>query len=361
MEGEMARQERAYEVLELILDSVADGVVVCDGDGRVTLSNRAAERMTGIGATGAAPAEWQRTFGLFRRDKLTPFPAEEIPLVRALRGEATDAVPMFLRKPEVTAGIHLSVSGRPLRDDGGAICGAVVVFREVTREVELDRFREDITALLVHDLKNPMAVILAGVDQAERSLRRGSPDEVLDLLHECRLSARRAVRLASTMLQVARLEASRVELKKHRFELRDLVARLIEHDTPRIRGEGIAVAVDVHDGLDLDADEELLARVIENLLDNAIRHTPRGGRIALRGRRRGGAVELRVGNSGPPVPSAHREAVFDKFHMVEPTTDGAGLGLYFCRLALDTHGGTIAVDSEPELPAVFVVSLPAPA
>ncbi|MGH9369746.1 MAG: ATP-binding protein [Thermoanaerobaculia bacterium] len=118
--------------LASILDSVGEGVVVADRDGKFVVFNPAAERIIGLGAIATDPADWPSTYGVFRPDTVTPFPAEELPLVRAIHGESPDDVEMFIRNPRVPDGVSISVSGRPIHDGQGAIGGGVVVFRDIT-------------------------------------------------------------------------------------------------------------------------------------------------------------------------------------------------------------------------------------
>jgi two-component system CheB/CheR fusion protein len=112
----------------------------------------------------------------------------------------------------------------------------------------------------------------------------------------------------------------------------------------------------------IEIDHDLFARVIENMLDNAARYAPRGGRCAIAARRDAEGVEIAIGNSGPPVPEAERDKIFGRYFQVERRRASAranrGLGLYFCKLAVEAHGGTIHVEQRGDLGAVFVVRLP---
>ena len=128
--GSLRAQKQA---METVFDSISDGVVAADEKGKFTIFNPSAERIVGMGATDTGPGQWSETYGLFKNDKVTPFPADEVPLALALRGQSTDEVAMFARNRHLPHGAFLSVNGRPLRDDTGAVTGGVVVFRDVTR------------------------------------------------------------------------------------------------------------------------------------------------------------------------------------------------------------------------------------
>ncbi len=120
--------------------------------------------------------------------------------------------------------------------------------------------------------------------------------------------------------------------------------------------DGDPIVLDVlNRTLEVEVDEDLLARVIENVLDNGMRYTPAGGRLRVDGAASDGQVELRIANTGPAIPAAVRRVVFEKFGQATQATGrmNLGLGLYFCRLAMEAHGGRIWVDEAPQFPTVF--------
>src|SRR6266849_285143 len=128
-EDETRRQK---ELLQLILGSIADGVVVADANGKFLLFNAAAEQVVGVGATDTTPDQWSDRYGTYLPDTATPYPSNELPLLRAMRGENVDAVELFIRNAKVPDGRLLSVTGRPLRGEDGALRGGVVVLHDIT-------------------------------------------------------------------------------------------------------------------------------------------------------------------------------------------------------------------------------------
>ncbi len=121
------------QLLSLVLESMGDGLVVADEQGRLLFFNPAAERIIGLGLTEVAPEEWSSHYGIFLPDGRTPFPVHDLPLARALQGEESNQVEMFVRNSEVPQGVFISVTGRPLRDEQGVLRGGVVVFRDSSR------------------------------------------------------------------------------------------------------------------------------------------------------------------------------------------------------------------------------------
>src|SRR5712692_7720882 len=124
--------KRQKELLQLILESIADGVVVADSNGKFLLFNAAAEQVLGVGATDTTPDQWSDQYGVYLPDTVTQYPSDQLPLVRAMRGESVDAVELFIRNPHVPKGRLLSINGRPLKRADGALQGGVVVFHDMT-------------------------------------------------------------------------------------------------------------------------------------------------------------------------------------------------------------------------------------
>jgi signal transduction histidine kinase len=223
---------------------------------------------------------------------------------------------------------------------------------------ELQRFQNDMITMLVHDLKSPLTVILAGLDY----LVGIAPDdaELREPLLDCQRASTRIARLVGNILELAHAEAGRIELRRVRTPLGPLVEQLIAPRRAALEGRGIHVATDVDATAEIDHD--LFVRVLENLLDNAARYTPQGGRIRVWSNELRDSVELRLGNSGPPIPEPSRTLVFEKYTQVSRTRTGGavGLGLYFCRLVVEAHAGSIWIEELPDLPAVAALRLPAP-
>lgn len=129
---QLERSEEALQVLKSILDSMGDGVVVANESGKFLLFNPAAEKLLGNSLTDISPYEWTERYGLYLPDKLTPYPSQEFPLVRAIQGEIVDAAETFVHHSQLSEGIWLSVNARPLKDENDISQGGVAVFRDIT-------------------------------------------------------------------------------------------------------------------------------------------------------------------------------------------------------------------------------------
>jgi len=220
--------------------------------------------------------------------------------------------------------------------------------------------KERLSSFVVHDLKNPVSSIdlLAQLLQRDKKL----PAEARGTAEAIRVEVASLLRLILNLLDINKSEEGQLAPKLVPVELPALAASLIETTQIRARAKEVELIAEVADVPVLSADRDLLRRVLENLLDNSLRYAPQGSRLSLSARLHSDEVELRVADEGKGVPEDLREGIFDRFVQLEsgeraaPRT-GRGLGLTFCRLAVEAHGGRIYVeDANPG--AVFCIRLP---
>lgn len=256
----------------------------------------------------------------------------------------------------------------------GVRVAALVALRERHRALqrrneelaELQRFRDEMSSTVVHDLKNPLSVILANLQFAvEELLQLGDavPADVTQSLVESQDAGRRLLRLLTNLADTTRIEANRLQANRQPTPLARLLGAIATQRRVLASSREIRIDVRAADGIDAAVDVDLITRAIENIVDNALRYTPSGGVIAMSAERAGDAVEICIGNSGPPIPVESRHAIFEKFGQTGPTSKtgrmNLGLGLYFSRLAAEAHGGTLDLRGSDELPTIFCFRLPA--
>ncbi len=228
--------------------------------------------------------------------------------------------------------------------------------------VRLQEAKDLLLGTIVHDLRNPLTAILGSLELARKT--RGASDPADDLLARAEESATRLSSMTQTLLDVGRMEDGRMPLALESCDLGRLVRdKAREYEAPA-RRKGATIEVVVPEGpLLATADGAVVARVVENLLTNAIKHTPQGGRITLLVEEAGAdAVRLRVTDTGEGIAADQIPRIFTKYGRASGQAMGSradtGLGLVFCRMALDLHGGTIGVESEVGRGATFTVVLP---
>jgi len=227
--------------------------------------------------------------------------------------------------------------------------------------LRLQKQKDELAALVVHDLKNPLAAILANLHYLARESyfeedHREAMRDVLgatDAMH----------RMVLDLLDISRSEDGTLAPKLAEFDLSALIEEICATLRRRIEDYKLELAVDVA-VKGVRADKDLLRRLIENLLDNCIKYTPSGGVIRLRARTCGEKrFEVRVYDQGPGVPQDYRERIFEKYVQLDRDAGtharaSRGLGLAFCRLAAEAHGGRIWVEDNRPKGSTFCVELP---
>jgi signal transduction histidine kinase len=362
-------------IADHVIDAVGDGIVVANDQGELVFFNKAAERLLGIGLTDTTPDEWAEVYGTFLPDGVTKFPAERYSIVRALDGEETDNVELLIRNANVPQGVLISVTGRPMRRPSGEIFGAVVTFRDITdlkraqeqlaqtvtelRRVE--KQKAELSALLVHDLRSPLTAIIGNV---AFMLERERSEADHDCLRDVKRAAENIHRMVIDLLDISLSEDGALTPKLELVELRSLFADVHAAMAHSAVSKGQTLEVLGFEGPErIEADRELLRRVMQNLVDNSIKYGASGGRIVLDAFRSGQSVVLRVRDRGPGVPEAYRVRIFDRYARVERSPDRSepssrGLGLHFCRVAIEALGGKIWVEDNEPQGACFCVQLP---
>jgi signal transduction histidine kinase len=210
--------------------------------------------------------------------------------------------------------------------------------------------------LTLHDLQTPVAVLDMSMKLLADDLVSAGPDALATLR-----GAERAVRRIQQYIDhlVTCERSGPLRPKRERVELVPLMKDLVADYAHHAAVSGIALGLDVSGahGLTLSADTILLNRVFQNLVENGLRHAGKGGRVLVEVRA-GAIAEVRVCNDGPAIPRSQREAIFEKFSGNLGEHGTSGIGLFFCRLAVTAHGGSICVQDMPAWPTCFVVRLP---
>lgn len=224
--------------------------------------------------------------------------------------------------------------------------------------LELHRHRDEMASLVVHDIKNPLATLLANLEFMQGRLRELAPD-LGGALSDCFEAARRILDLTEHLGALAKLEAGQMAAKRAPIRLVDMIEPALKPRLPAASAKNIRVTLEIDPEARLEVDQDLMRRVFENIMDNSLRYTPAAGHISVRATVEGDKARILIGNSGPPIPAAARAVIFQKFGQAGLGAErrNLGLGLYFCRLAAESHGGRIWVDEGP-MPTVFGIELP---
>ena len=241
------------------------------------------------------------------------------------------------------------------RDEVGELARA---FNAMAAELaEVDRMRRDLVANVSHELRTPITALQAGLENLVDGVEPPGPEQLRTMLKQ----VERLGRLVTQLLDLSRLESGALPLQRRPFEVRPVLEDAV--DESRLHSPHVEVSVSVAEpGLVADGDPERVHQVVANLLENAVRHSPAGGRIEVRARPDRGRVAIEVCDQGPGIPEEEASRVFERFYRADvaraSSHGGAGLGLAIARWIVDLHGGDIRAESRQPTGCRMVVLLP---
>jgi PAS domain S-box-containing protein len=233
--------------------------------------------------------------------------------------------------------------------------------QDITTQLELEQLRADLAAMVYHDLRGPLHTINSSFSGLARLLANADQEAVRTLIQTGLRSTRQLSRLVDSLLDIQQLEEGRAVLDRKPTSLYHLLAAAAELVQPLAAESNQRLKFNLADDLPHVAlDSDMIQRVVINLLENAVKYTPANGQITLLAAAEGNRVRISVADSGPGIPGHMQRQIFDKFSRVKykDVPKGVGLGLAFCRLAVEAHGGQIWVESEPGQGSLFVFTLP---
>jgi len=348
-----------------LLDGLEDGVIRWDGDGHVVLANRAAHTLWGGRAPGLSEA-------------LAAAGIDSPRAAGSTSGEAGDAGALLRHR-----GRELRLLIQPLGDDAGSgTAGSLAVLRDVTAERELESRRREMQRLVSHELKTPLASIASFGGMLERY--ELSPEELDRVAGLIRGESERLLDMVTTFLDLERIGSGRWTAEREPVDLAALARERVEVLAAGAHARNLGLEIATEGDCRVSGDSTLLARVIDNLVGNAVKYSATGGRITVRVAHRTATgpgapdapdgppdrVDLAVADDGPGIPQEAQKHLFERFYRVPPPRSGAdgeatpapsgtGLGLALVREIAEWHGGCVHVQSEAGSGSVFTVHLPA--
>jgi PAS domain S-box-containing protein len=372
-ESEGATKGPREGLFESIVEAVEFGILVAESDRRLLVANPAARQMLGLRQTSTSEA-WVRTYGVYRADGVTPYPPDELPLERALRGETVDAADFFIRTPRRTEGIWVSASARPLPDSPSGRRRAVVAFHDVTARRLTEEFAESarlaaeaastakqqFLSRLSHDLRTPLNAIVgfAGLlgegTQALSGKQKRFADHILTASEEL-------LRKIGGVLELSQAAAAKTRLDYQPCDLMVLIEEVCVLLEPLAGPREIqVVSDDGPESLWVTVDEARLKRSLAEVVANAIQHSHHGGHVSIavvrmasleEGEGCPSTVRITVEDRGDGVSLENQEAVFDTLGRRDASyaaedQNGIGVGLALARRLVELHGGWVWLESE---------------
>lgn len=336
---------------ELFEDSI-DPILITNLEGRIEEANRRAQD-----AFGYSAAELQNISIGDVHDLDAAYLGEQLEKLLESRNAMTYESLLHNKSGE---GIPVQVYARPVEIDG--VPHLQWILRDITERKNLDRLREDLIAMVYHDLRSPLANVISSLDVLKSMLPEVEDASSQSILKIAQRSTERIQRLTNSLLDVNRLNSGQPILTQGPTSLHELVNDAVDAVDLVLASKKHALEVSLPEQLPpVYVDGDMIRRVLINLLENAIKYTPSQGQIQIGAEQEGDWLEVWVIDNGRGIPQAEQKNIFDKFSRasgLEIESKGLGLGLTFCRLAIEGHGGKIWVKSEVGQGSKFSFSLP---
>jgi PAS domain S-box-containing protein len=338
-----------------ILANIADGIVAVDREGNVVLWNEAAERITGVGASdaiGRPPLQvLQRTL------ELEPGAEAEA------RVDASGDRLLSIRRGEDD--VWLSLTEAIMRDPAGAVAGRIFAFRDISAERIVEQMKSDFVTAVSHELRTPLTSIYGFAETLLRQDVLFGEEERRTFLGYIASESERLTTIVDQLLNVARLDTGDLQVNLAATDVRPVVGEVVRAAEQAHPGGNHEFIVDLPDQrLDAEADGDKLRQILANLVDNAVKFSPAGGKVAVTARRADDqVVQIRVDDEGVGIPEEEQRRIFTKFYRGEsmerdPSTTGTGLGLFIAHGLVAAMGGRMWVESREGAGSSFAFELP---
>jgi signal transduction histidine kinase len=250
----------------------------------------------------------------------------------------------------------------PVKNDLGRVLGGVILFHDTTPGKELERLREDFTAMMVHELRAPLTVVRGTADMFLTNDKLASSKDGRELLQTMRGSVESMLGLVNDLLDVSKIEAGKFQVDKSLNNICDVVKEAVTAFLTIATGKNIQLLLDVSDGCpSFLFDQHRIAQVVNNLLSNAVKYTPPQGKVTVKVLtiNDGSSVKIDITDTGEGMTPAQVSDLFSKFKQVgEKKEGGTGLGLVIAKGIVEAHAGQLLVQSQPGLGSTFSVVLP---
>jgi PAS domain S-box-containing protein len=333
-----------------------DPILLTDHTGKILDGNRQALSFFGIDRKALLEANIRDLH----------HPAEPLPDVSKLTGPGASSFQSRVIAGRVRDGrprqVTLTVEVRARRLTPGREGTWQWIYHDISSRVELEEMRQDLTAMLLHDLQSPLSNVISTLELLRMQMETGGDAMLLELLDIASRSSGQLQRLIASLMDIGRLEAGQPVGQQSAHALSKLIDEAYEMDEPNFTRRGVVLRRLLPDDLPaLYVEQNMISRVLLNLFDNALKYSQDGEQITVEGRAiDNGEVLISVSDQGAGIPKEYREIIFEKFRRIksDSSSKGLGLGLAFCRLAVEAHGGRIWVDDAPGGGARFNLTLP---
>ncbi len=373
------------EELEVIIQNMSDGLIVCDPEGKFILMNSTAKKMIYQIETVKQVGEFLNKTTCLDIDG-NPVQLEELPLKRALRGENVKNCKLIMQTPDTQ--IIIDVNASPVYDEKGALRMAIACNRDITdlmmnqREIKNHQeqliniekekndalrkamdMKDEFLSLISHEFKTPITVIHSAIQAMEYICKDEITDKIKGFINKIRQNSLRQLRLVNNLLDITRMSAGHIKINKENHDIVFLTKIIVESIYVYTQQKGVQVSfVPSSAKKIIGVDEEKYERILLNLLSNAIKFTPKGKNIWVIISSQKEFVSIKVKDEGIGMPENKQKIIFERFGQVDSSlsrqAEGSGIGLHLVKKFVESLDGSISVESKEGMGSTFTVRLP---
>lgn len=356
--------KQARDQLDIILQGVADGIIVYDKSSQIIYANEAAVHMTGSTSLEAmlkaSPSDIVAKYEIID-ERGKPFPRAQLPHLRVLAGEGNvEAIIGYSNKATGQSERWSLIKSRPVLDGQGEIIYAITIMHDITERILSERRKDEFISMASHELKTPVTSLKGFTYVLQRRLRRVKDEQGLHYLDRVDAQLDKLTKLISDLLDVSRMQTGKLNLQKEPFALDELVQETVENvqaatPTHLLLIEGKTDA-------QVFGDKDRVGQVFVNLLTNAIKYSPHANQVIVHLHRDQERAQVSIQDFGIGIDEVHHQQIFERFYQItdpdERTYPGLGIGLNISSEIVERHHGRIWVESKKGDGATFSVSLP---
>ena len=354
-EKDRSLRDIAYEQsrVRTIMNSMACGILVADDEQNVVLFNPMATRMLELDAENIVGRPMK---DVVRQGRLVEM------VEQVFSGEETE-ITALEDELEMDEEVFLRARTAPVRDRGSGVLGAVTVLQDVTAQKQMDRMKSEFVAMVSHELKAPLAAIQQQLEVLLGGMAGPVNEKQTHFLTRAQVRSEGLIKLINELLDLSRIEAGRIASQQEPLDLAPVIRHVVEFVRPQVEAKNQTIETDFPETLpQVSADPRNMDEVFMNIINNAIKYSPEGGRIAVTAGTVGAHLQIRISDTGFGIHKDDLPRIFDKFYRVKSdktkSITGTGLGLPIAKGIIEAHLGEIRVESQVGRGTTFIIMLP---
>jgi PAS domain S-box-containing protein len=368
LQGKTEELERANEVVkqekvkyEALLTSIGDGMIAVNQDGQIMVMNPQAGKMLGRNISWALGRFFTEVVSLEQNEKEEPLALGDRPMVQTLvQGVHVKTVSYIFRADGTK--FPASVTSAPIFLEERLI-GAIVVFRDITHEKEVDKSKTEFVSLASHQLRTPLSAIRWYSEMLNSEKLGPLNEQQKSYMQEIYDSNKHMIELVNSLLNVSRIDLGTFAIEPEPTDFRVVAESVLKELVVKIQENEMHVEAVYDETLPkINADPKLVRIIFQNLLSNAVKYTKKGGNVSLSLAKDGDNLFIKVTDTGVGIPAAVQEKIFTKLFRADNArvveSEGTGLGLYILKAVVEKGGGKIWFDSVENKGTTFYVTLP---